>query len=124
MGKDGQTVAGGTQEDLAFRITKNRSKKTPYFGINSVHFSNNSQKYTYLVWSLTILSYFSFIDLTQMLSQLKSLSLCYSNQPYNYFYAYSFEKKFCEILKSSKTKFGRNHHTNTELGAGQKCERW
>ena len=50
-----------------------------------------------------------FIDLTQMLSQLKSLRLC-GSQLYNYFHAYSFDKKICEIQKSSKTEFGRNHH--------------
>ena len=39
-----------------------------------------------------------------MVSQLKSLSLSYS-QLYNYFYAYSFDKIICEILKSSKIEY-------------------
>ena len=52
-------------------------QKNTIFWLNSVYFRNNSQKYPYSVWSLKglFLSYFLFIDLTQMLSQLKSLSL-------------------------------------------------
>ena len=52
-------------------------QKNTIFWLNSVYFRNNSQKYTYSVWSLKglFLSYYSFIDLTQMVSQLNSLSL-------------------------------------------------
>jgi hypothetical protein len=50
-----------------------------------------------------------------MLSQLKNL-LSPANQLYNSFHAYSFDKKIC--VKSSKTKFGRNHHIG--LGEGEK----
>ena len=31
-------------------------------------------------------------------------------QLYNYFIKNRFDKKICEILKSSKTEFGRNRH--------------
>ena len=43
---------------------------------------------------------------TNVYLNLNLLDSC--NQLYNYFHAYSFDKKICEILKSSKTEFGRN----------------
>jgi hypothetical protein len=71
--KNGQKILVSTFKKDYQKSQKNI--KTPYFGINLVHFRHNSQNYSYLVWSLkwTILSYFSFIDLTQMLSQLINL---------------------------------------------------
>ena len=49
--------------------------KNTIFWLNSVYFRNNSQQNRYSVWSLKglFLSYFVFIDLTQMLSQLLNL---------------------------------------------------
>ena len=61
-----------------------------------------------------------FIDLTQKISQLKNL-WAFGNQLYNYFQAYRFDKKICEILKSSKTKFGRYHHIGASENWAHSC---